>query len=128
MSFRIAERFLDYGDDDPPEVADGVGYITDVQKCDVTERALLSTKSRQEERPLTKVQQAEHLIGMALRDGGWHLAAPIRLGLPCSSSTTTRPWAPRSGISDGIAPAGGDQEPAMGVAISALLVNFDRRG
>ncbi len=81
LSFRIAERFLDYGDDDPPEVADGVGYITDVQKCDVTERALLSTKSRQEERPLTKVQQAEHLIGMALRDGGWHLAAPIRARL-----------------------------------------------
>ena len=80
LSFRIAETFLDYGDDDPD--GDGVGYITAVEPCDVTERALLKARSRQqEERPLTKVQQAEHLIGMALRDDAWHLAAPIRARL-----------------------------------------------
>jgi AAA domain len=79
LSFRIAERFLEWGDDDPdPE---GIGYITDVQPCTVTERELLATKRRDADRPTTKVQQAEGLIGMALRDGAWHPAKPIRAQL-----------------------------------------------
>ena len=77
LSFRIAEKFLEW-DDDPEGKADGVGYITDVQPCHVTERQLLTTKPQASDRPPSKVEQAEQLIDMALRDGGWHLAAPIR--------------------------------------------------
>jgi hypothetical protein len=78
LSFRITEKFLDYGDDDPDGIADGVGYITDVQPCHVTERQLLHPQDSDTDRPLSKVEQATALIGMALRDGAWHPAAPIR--------------------------------------------------
>ena len=78
LSFRIAEKFLDWGDDDPEGVADGVGYITDVQSCHVTERQLLHSKPAPGDRPPTNVERATELIGMALCDGQWHPAAPIR--------------------------------------------------
>ncbi len=76
LSFRIAEKFLDYGDDDPDGIADGVGYITDVQPCDVTERRLLRARSRPD-RPMTKLEQAEGIVDAALKGGEWHRAAPI---------------------------------------------------
>ena len=77
LSFRIAEKFLDWDDDEPvnPE-EDGIGYITDVEPCDITERQLLRTKLS--DRPMSKVEQAEALIRMALLDDEWHPCAPIR--------------------------------------------------
>ena len=91
LSFRIAERFLDWGDDDP-EDDEGVGYITDVQPCHVTERELLATKRRDADRPTTKVEHAEALIDMALRDGAWHPAqADPGSARRRSSSTATGP-------------------------------------
>jgi putative DNA primase/helicase len=77
LSFRIAEKFLDWDDGEPvnPE-EDGVPYITDVEPCHVTERQLLGAKL--DDRPMSKTDQAAALIGMALRDGEWHPAAPIR--------------------------------------------------
>ena len=82
LSFRIAERFLDYGDDDPEGIADGVGYVTDVQECHVTERELLrprGLKDRPQDVP--KVELAMAVMRVALADGEPHLADPIRAEL-----------------------------------------------
>ena len=76
LSFRIAEKFLDYGDVVPDGTADGIGYVTDVQPCDVTERQFLSARPPAET-PLSKVAVAEAVIGLALVDGEWRPAAPI---------------------------------------------------
>jgi hypothetical protein len=76
LSFRIAEKFLDYGDGEPDGIADGVPYIADVRPCSVTERQLLHPTT--DERPASKVDQTVALIGMALHDGEWHPAGPIR--------------------------------------------------
>ena len=77
LSFRIAERFLDWDDNEPVNLEeDGIGYIADVEPCHVTERQLLGAKLN--DRPMSKVEQAMALIRMALLDGEWHLAAPIR--------------------------------------------------
>jgi AAA domain len=77
LSFRIAEKFLDYGEDDPNRIADGVGYINDVQPCDVTERQLLTVKQSDPDRPPSKVERAAQIIDVALLDGEWHDAGPI---------------------------------------------------
>ena len=77
LSFRIAEKFLNWDDDEPVNLEeDGIGYIADVEPCDITERLLLRAKLS--DRPMSKVEQAEALIRMALLDGEWHPVAPIR--------------------------------------------------
>jgi hypothetical protein len=78
LSFTIAGKHLDYGDDDPNEIADDIGYITDVQACHITERQLLHPKPEPGDRPLPKHERARELIEAWLHDGEWHPAAPIR--------------------------------------------------
>jgi len=77
LSFRIAEKFLDY-DDDPDGLADGVGYITDIQACHVTERQLLHPTPPDRPSNPSKIEHTQWLVAMALHDGDWHPAAPIR--------------------------------------------------
>jgi hypothetical protein len=93
LSFRIAEKFLDYGDDDPDGVADGTGYVTDVEPCRVTERQLLRARPPAE-KELSKLAVAEAIIGAVLEDGNWHLAVPIKdrlaeLDIDASSTLAT---------------------------------------
>ena len=77
LSFRIAEKFLDWDDDEPADpFEDGVPYATGIEPCHMTERQLLRAKLS--DRPMSKVEQAEALIRMALLDGEWHPVVPIR--------------------------------------------------
>ena len=82
LSFRIAERFLDWEGDDPKGIADGVGYVTDVQECRLTERELLRPRGlRDQPQDVPKVELAMAVLRAALADGEWHLAGPIRAEL-----------------------------------------------
>jgi hypothetical protein len=79
LSFRIDERALDWGDDDPNGVAEPVGYITDVQPCSVTERQLLGNeRAGDNDLHFSRRALAKELILVALLDGEWHPAEPIR--------------------------------------------------
>jgi AAA domain len=88
LSFRIAEKFLDWGDQDPDGTADGVGYITDVQPCDVTERQLLHPKPDARDRDVSKAQVAQEYITLALADGDWHESKPIEERLAAMDITS----------------------------------------
>ena len=81
LSFRISERFLDW-EDDPQGIADGIGYVTDVEECHMTEQKLLSRRGQKgQPEGVGKVELAMAVMRVALADGEWHLADPIRAEL-----------------------------------------------
>jgi AAA domain len=73
LEFRVSE--VEYEHDDGRIT--GREVVTDVAPCEVT-LADLDPNYRKNERPPTKIEQAADIIREALRDGEWHLAAPIR--------------------------------------------------
>jgi hypothetical protein len=68
LAYRIAERNVELDDGD----SDLIGYVADVEPCDVTERELLSTGRPQapdEEREPSKAEQVEAIILERFGDG-----------------------------------------------------------
>lgn len=88
LAFRIDERLVQLDDGD----SDLIGYVTDVQPCDITIRQLLRADRPQvreaDEREPSKAEHVEQLILERLADGEWHDAMREELIAAGYSGTT----------------------------------------